>query len=244
MKTVYQNEHKFIIKDLTKDYHTQYGVLKKEDFEKPRAKTNKDKELIIFDSTFIDKYEKIKRGAQIITQKDIGIIISETGINKNSIVLEAGSGSGSLTAFLANICKKVYSFDIRQDHQDIAKKNIEMLELKNVVFNIFDIREENKLINKNKSTFDLVCLDMPDPWNALKNSKTALKRGGYLVVYSPTIPQVMDLIEKLKADFNDDFLFLKTIENIQRPWEINERKVRPVSSYINHTAFLSFIRRI
>ena len=42
-----------------------------------KAKTNKGVEFSIIDPQFIDIYEKIKRGAQIISLKDIGAIITE-----------------------------------------------------------------------------------------------------------------------------------------------------------------------
>ena len=48
-------------------------------------------------------------------EKDIGIILANTDINKNSIVLDAGSGCGVTTIFLAKFVKKVYSYDIRKD---------------------------------------------------------------------------------------------------------------------------------
>jgi len=67
--------------------------------------------MFILEPDFTDKFKKIKRGPQIITPKDIGTIITETGINKNSIVLDAGGGSGSLSCFLANITKKVYCYE-------------------------------------------------------------------------------------------------------------------------------------
>ncbi|MFT4297922.1 MAG: tRNA (adenine-N1)-methyltransferase [Candidatus Woesearchaeota archaeon] len=239
MKVLIKHDHKFLIKDKSKDYHTQYGVVSSKDLSKSKAKTNKGTEFFIFDASFIDIYEKMKRQAQIITPKDIGTIISETGINKDSKVLDAGSGSGALCCFLANICKKVVSYDIREDHQKTAKHNMEMLGLKNLTFKLGDVRE--KISEKD---FDLIILDMPDPWNALGNAKAALKNGGFLVIYSPTIPQVMDTVSKIKTEFSDSFIFLKTLETIQRPWDVDERKVRPVSSYINHTAFLTFIRRI
>jgi len=235
MKTLIHSKNKFLVKDPSKDYHCQDGLIKKEDMKKTKAKTNKGVEYSVLDSGFLDIYEKMKRQAQIITLKDIGTIISETGIGKDSTVLDAGSGSGALCSFLANICKKVISYDIREDHQKVAEHNVNMLELKNIKLKIGDIRE--KITEKN---IDVIILDMPDPWNAFEQANKALKRGGFLVIYSPTIPQVMDSVSKIP----NDMIFLKTIENIQRPWQIDERKVRPVSSYINHTAFLTFIRKI
>jgi tRNA (adenine57-N1/adenine58-N1)-methyltransferase catalytic subunit len=240
MRTIIKDNKKFLVKDTKKDFHSQFGIISKEDLQKTgKAITGKGDKVSIFNPSFVDLHEKIKRKAQIITLKDIGTIITETGLTKEHIVLEAGSGSGSLTMFLANIAKKVISYDIREDHQNVAKENINLANLKNVEFKICDIREKI-----DEKEIDIIVLDMPDPWNALENSKNALKIGGFLVVYSPTIPQVQDTVNKIKEDYKNDFIFLKTVENIQRPWDIDGRKVRPVSSYINHTAFLTLVRRI
>src|SRR3989344_883909 len=99
------------------DLHTQYGFMKKEDLGKAKdgdvLKSNTSKEFFIFSPSFIDLYRKIKRDAQIIPLKDIGVIIAETGINRESKVLDAGSGSGALACFLASIAKEVVTYEIR-----------------------------------------------------------------------------------------------------------------------------------
>ncbi|MFT4303354.1 MAG: tRNA (adenine-N1)-methyltransferase [Candidatus Woesearchaeota archaeon] len=237
MKIIIDKDNKYLLKDTTKDFHTKDGFIKCDDLKKSKVITNKGKEFSVIDPTFLDIYEKLKRQAQIITLKDIGTIITETGIGKDSKVLDAGSGSGALCCFLANICKKVVSYEIREDHKKTVEFNKELLKIKNLTLKSGDIRE--KISEKD---FDVIILDMPDPWNALDNSLNAIKKGGYIVIYSPTIPQVMDTQQNVAK--RSDIIYIKTVENIQRPWEINERKVRPVSSYINHTAFLTFLRKI
>ena len=57
---------KFYVKNTEQDYHSKFGFVKKEDFKKKKVKTNTGKEMSCFDASFIDYYEKIKRGAQII----------------------------------------------------------------------------------------------------------------------------------------------------------------------------------
>ncbi|MBI2659208.1 tRNA (adenine-N1)-methyltransferase, partial [Candidatus Woesearchaeota archaeon] len=109
---------KFYAKDLGQDLHTQYGYVKKEELKKAKEgdlrKSNTNKEFFIFNPSFIDLYRKIKRDAQIIQLKDIGLIIAETGISKSSKVLDAGSGSGALACFFAAIAKEVISYEIRE----------------------------------------------------------------------------------------------------------------------------------
>ncbi len=236
---VTEKNRKFMVKDEEKDLHTNFGMIKAEDIKKAKSgdvvRSNKGQEFVVFDADFIDLYRKIKRGAQIIPQKDIGLIITEAGLNKDSVVIEAGAGSGALGCFLAKICKKVYSYEIRKDFYELVKKNIEYLEIENMELKNKDAKE-----GFDEKKVDAVILDLPEPWELLEQAKKALKIGGFLVSYSPTIPQVMDFVDKL----GEDFVYLKTSEIIEREWEINKRKVRPLSRGIGHSGFLSFARRV
>lgn len=223
------------------DLHTQYGFIKKEVINKSKLgsklKTNKDVNLFLIEPSFKDLYEKIKRMAQIIPLKDIGTIISEAGINKESKVLDAGSGSGGLACFLAKIAKKVVSYELREDHLAVVKKNKEVLELKNL-----EVKSGDIYLGVKEKDIDVMILDLPEPWKALETAKDALKVGGFLVSYSPHVPQSVDFVNAVRSDFN--FIYLKTLEVIQREWEIDGRKVRPQASRISHSGFISFARLV
>jgi len=232
---------RFYVRDSSKDLHTQYGFVKATDIKKAKPgsilKTNTGKELFVLKPSFVDLYKKIKRSAQIIPIKDIGIILAETGINSKSRVVDAGAGSGGLACFLANIAKEVITYDIRDDFIGIVKENKEFLELKNLKIekgNIYDsITEKN---------IDLITLDLPEPWKAIKSAEMALNVGGFIVSYSPTIPQVVDFVNEVNK--SDKLIFLKTIEILEREWDIDDRKVRPRTQRIGHSGFLSFVRKI
>jgi|SRR3989338_5817499 len=232
---------KFYAKNLDEDLHTQYGFIKKEELKKAKEgsllKSNTSKEFFIFNPHFIDLYRKIKRDAQIIPLKDIGMIIAETGINKDSKVLDAGSGSGALACFLASIAKEVVTYEIREDFIEIVKSNIEFLGLKNI-----KIKKNNIYNEVDDKNIDVAVLDVPEPWKALESCSKALKPGGFLASYSPSVPQVADFVNDVRK--NESFVYLKTAEIIEREWEVEERKVRPKSSGIGHSGFLSFARKV
>lgn len=228
---------KFYIKELDKDFHCQHGHIKKGDFNKKITKTSNGKEAIVFSPSFIDLYKKLKRNAQIILLKDIGIIVAETGINKDSTAVDAGAGSGALCCFLANICKRVVSYEIRKDFVKVVKENIKNLGLKNITI-------KNKDIYKNieERNVDLITLDMPEAWRAIKNCDKALKIGGFLIAYFPNILQTKRFIDDINK--NKNIIYLKTIETIQREWEIREEIARPKFDVLGHTGFLIFARKI
>ncbi len=229
------------VRNLIQDYHCQYGMVKKEDMKRIKTsgtlKTNTGTELAAFKPSFIDAYRKIKRAPQIIPLKDVAAIIAETGIGKESLVVDAGSGSGALALFLANMAKKVVSYEIRDDFAAVARENISLLQLKNIAIKSKDVYK-----GIDEKNVDVVTLDLPEPWNAIEAAAKALKTGGFIVSYSPTIPQVSDFIAASAK--NKSLLHIKTIEIIQREWEFNDRVIRPASQPIGHSGFLTFVRKI
>ena len=230
----------YYIKDIENDYHTTDGVISKKDLKKKDGsviKTNQDKEFTIFTSSFLDDFRKISRSAQIIPLKDIGLIIAETGINKDSNVVDAGAGSGALACFLAHICKEVTTYEIRDDFLKIVNENKKFLNLKNL-----KVKKQDIYKGIDEKDVDLITLDLPSPWNAIKPAEKALKIGGYLVSYSPTVPQVIDFVTVISN--NDNFLYIKTSELIKRNWDVEGRKVRSKSEGIGHSGFLTFCRKI
>ncbi len=217
------------------DLNTEFGLIKEKDIKKSKDKvySNKKIEFKIIDANFTDKISKIKRGPAVILPKDIGLIITSTGINKNSKVLDAGTGSGVLSSYLSNFCKTVYSYEINKEFYDLAKKNFSDLDIKNIILknkSVKDIAEKD---------LDLIALDLPNPEIALESAYKALKSGSFLVIYLPNITQVMDIVKKAS-----EFKLIKVIELIEREWHVESQRVRPHSLMIGHTAFLIFFRKI
>ncbi len=235
------SNRKFLVKDTSQDYHMQFGRLTKEDMAKAKdgdiLTTNTGKQFAVLTPQFIDLYHKMKRGAQIIPLKDIGLIVAETGINKSSVVVDAGAGSGGSCLMFAHLCKKVHVFDIRDDHLDTVRKNIGFLGLKNIVLKNQDITKSIPVKNA-----DFVNLDIAEPWNAIDAAFNALKVGGFLVSYSPCIPQVSDFVEAARQ--KKGLTYIKTVELILREWEAEGRKIRPVTLQMGHSGFLTFCRKI
>ena len=220
-----------------KDLHFSGGSLKKNNLNKGgRVSSGKD-EFAVIESTFLDDYKRIKRGAQIITLKDIGPIIAHTGMNSKSIVIDAGSGSGGLACYLGMVADKVDSYDVKEENLDIAKTNSKKLGLKNVKFELKNIYDDFLYEEDN---YDIFTLDVPEPWKAVNTAKKVLKIGGYLVAYIPNIGQVQEFVLSL----DKEFIVERTLEVIEREWSITQKITRPVTKDFGHTAFLVFVRKI
>lgn len=182
----------------------------------------------------IDFLQKAKRGPQVILPKDAALIISETGINKDWKVVDAGSGSGFLSMILGNLGCKVYTYEIREDFYKIAKENIKNSELKNI--KIFHKDITKGITQKN---VDLVTLDLKNPEKVISIAFNALKENGFIVVYSMHIDQVMDVLAELEKYKFD----VKVMENIQREWQTVKGFMRP-KTHLAHTGFLIIARKI
>ncbi|MBR9689423.1 MAG: methyltransferase domain-containing protein [Candidatus Altiarchaeota archaeon] len=188
----------------------------------------------VFEASFLDKLSKIKRGPQVVNAKDVGLLISLTGIGTGWNIAEGGAGSGYLTSWLAHIIDpgKVYSYELREDHHKIAKTNVETLGFKNVVSknqSIFEIEEKN---------LDLVIFDLPDPWEGVDAAHNALKVGGYLLSYLPTTNQVRKWLIATKS-FSDRRVVTSSLID----WKTDPDTFRPKSKTLAHTAFVCIGRK-
>ena len=229
---------KYLVKDLNEDYHTSFGIISSKDLKgkKSKIKSSTGKTFLLLDATFPDLWEQFQRGPQIMLQKDIGLIIAKTGINKDSEIVDAGGGSGSLCLSLANICKKVTVYEIKPEHHKVVQKNIALSGLHNVTLKQDDIYQGIK-----EKELDLVTLDLPEPWQVTKHAEKALKEGAYLVTYLPNLPQVQKLLASLKGT---SFQVMETVELLERKWAINEQIMRPEFQMLGHTGFMTFCRKL
>ena len=216
------------------DFHSLYGTIKEKDIKNGIIKSHIGKDFICFDASFIDKLQKIKRGPAVTHLKDIGFIISNTGISKESKIVDAGSGSGLLCSFLSLVSDNVTSYESNPEFFKIAEQNIKFLNVK--------VNLKNKDITKciDETNLDLITLDLLEPWLVLEHAYNALKSGSFLVCYLPNITQVSKLIKESK---NFNFITYKVSEVLEREWLVEELKARPKNQMLGHTAFIVFLRK-
>lgn len=223
--------------------HTKDGVV---DLVKLRSKkfgdeikTHLGKKFIIMKPSIIDVLnKKAKRLPQIITAKDIGLILSNTGIGPGSNVVDAGTGSGFLAIVLANYVRpgKVATYEKNKKFAKVAAENIRVSGLSKFI----KLKQKDITRGIDERNVDLVALDMQRPDRIVKKAHGALTSGGWLVVYSPYVEQVA-MVRKEIAKKN--FYFVKTVENIVREWQF-EKASRPKTIGMMHTGFLTFARKI
>ncbi len=116
----YSHSKKWLAKiSKNESLHTHIGVIKHSDAigkeYGSRLITNKDKYVYLLEPTTYDYIMKIQHGTQIVYPKDLGYIAARTGLQNGQKVVEIGTGSGSMTSFVASIVKPrghVYTFDV------------------------------------------------------------------------------------------------------------------------------------
>jgi tRNA (adenine57-N1/adenine58-N1)-methyltransferase catalytic subunit len=198
-----------------------------------------NEEFVVLEPTIIDLLEKCRRGAQIIMPRDSAQIIAVAGVDRGWRCLDGGSGSGFLSIFLGHIVGKegrVYTYELRKEFYDKARKNIGICGMDEVV----KIKNDD-IANFVEENLDIVTLDMKGAEGMLEKAHERLNPGGWLVVYSPHVEQqinVRKVMEKL------EFGYMKTIETIQREWKSLGGYTHPVPKGIMHTGFITFGRKI
>ena len=201
---------------------------------------------LCFRHLMVDHILSMPRGAAVIYPKDIGQILVEGDIFPGARVLEAGAGSGALSMALLRAIGPtgtLYSYEIREDHLEFAQKN---------VTGYFGQKPDSwhpilgdlatATTEDIDGPVDRVVLDMVEPWTCLEAVTRLLSPGGVLMTYVPTVPQLMKMVESLRA--TKSFTEPRQWETLLREWHVEDLAVRPEHRMNAHTAFLIWARRL
>ena len=200
-------------------------------------RTDRGHTLLAVRPPLADYVLEMPRGPQIIYPKDLGLIVSLGDIFPGATVVEAGLGSGSLTAALLRAVGstgQVISYEINEKVVPKAQRNIQQIlqDTSNLSVKIGDI-----YLGMDERNVDRVVLDVPEPWQAVPGIGDALVMGGIMLSFLPTILQVHELVMALQEDTR--FQRLDTTETLLRPWHVAERSVRPPHRMVAHSGFLT-----
>ena len=226
------------------DFQTHRGVLKHDDLIGLSWGTQVFSHLgapfFLLQPSLADLLLDLKRNTQILYPKDLGFILLTMGIGPGQKVLEAGTGSGSMTIALAYAVGaegSVVSYEQREEMQNLARKNISRTGLASRVdFKLRDIQE-----GFDETNADAFFLDVPNPYDYMPQVRAALKPGGYFGCIIPTVNQAEILLRVLRRN---RFAFLEMCEILLRYYKPEPDRLRPTDRMVAHTGFLVFGRRI
>jgi len=187
-----------------------------------------------------DLITELPRTTQILYPKDIGFILVTMGVGPGQTVLEAGTGSGSMTTALAYAVGpegRVVSYEVKPDVQNLARKNLTRFGLESRVdFKLGDIQD-----GFDETDADAFFLDVPNAYDYTSQVRTALKPGGFLCCLIPTFNQVEKTLQALRQN---RFAFVEVCELLLRYYKPEPSRLRPTDRMVAHTGFLVFARRI
>lgn len=225
-----------------KEFQSHAGVLAHELLvgqpEGIEVATTKGQRFRAFRPTLSDYVLAMPRGAQVIYPKDLGPMLLLADISPGVRVLESGVGSGALSMAMLRAGATITGYELREDFAARAAKNVNSFLGSELAANyVIEVRDCYEGIDE--TDVDRVVLDLPEPWNVVPHAEKALRPGGIILSYSPSITQVIQFTEALgRAPFAE----VSTTEVLNRTWHIEGQAVRPDHRMVAHTGFLTRAR--
>ena len=226
------------------ELHTHRGVLKHDDLIGlpwgSQVFSHTGAPFFLLQPSIADILNDLPRATQILYPKDIGYILIQMGVAPGQRVMEAGTGSGSMTIALATAVGpdgRVISYEQKLDTQTLAKKNLERVGLASRV----DFKLRNIQEGFDETGVDAFFLDVQNPYDYIPQVRAALKPGGFFCTLSPTFNQVEKTLIALRKN---KFAFVEVCEIMLRHFKADPARIRPTDRMVAHTGFLIFGRRI
>lgn len=222
-----------------KEFQSHAGVLPHEELvgqgEGAEVATTRGQRFQVFRPTLTDFVLSMPRGAQVIYPKDLGPILLLADIGPGMRVLESGVGSGALSMTMLRAGAEITGYELREDFAARAINNVSTF-LGSDALDRYQVELRDCYEGIDERDLDRVVLDLPEPWRVVPHAEKALRPGGILVSYSPSITQVMQLTEALQRA---GFAELSTTEVLNRTWHLDGAAVRPDHRMVAHTGFLT-----
>lgn len=164
--------------------------------------------------------QSLTHRTQIIYHADIALVISLLDVRPGKIIIEAGTGSGSLSTSLARALRpggQLNTFEFHEERQRQAAADFKRYGIDDIVIS----RHGDAIIDgfgaelRNKAHG--VFLDLPAPWSALPHADECLVDGGRICTFSPCMEQ----IERTAAEMRRlNYLDIRMFESLAMPWGV------------------------
>ena len=224
------------------EFHTHSGPVAHADLigaaEGVTVRSTRGARYVAVRPTLAEVVLKMPRGAQVIYPKDLGPILIMADIFPGARVFESGLGSGALSMTLLRAGADITGYELREDFAARARANVAGF-LGAEALDRYQVHIRDAYDGIDERDFDRMVLDLPEPWRVVKAAEEALRPGGILVSYLPTIGQVSTLRDALARSA---FGMAETIEVLNRGWHIEGQSVRPDHRMVAHTGFLTSAR--
>jgi len=183
-----------------------------------------------------DLFHHFERTGAPMMPRDVGLILGHLGIETDDRVLDAGTGTGVLAAYLGRIGAQVVSYERDEEFAEVARNNVAMAGLEERV----EVRTGDVLDDLDDlSGFDALTLDTEDAPAVLVRAAELVVTGGAVAVYSPFVENTRAAVEAAREAGLSEIV---THETIQRRMDFDERGSRPSTAGVGHTGYLTFAR--
>ncbi|MFB6081842.1 MAG: methyltransferase domain-containing protein [Halanaeroarchaeum sp.] len=186
-----------------------------------------------------DLFNHLERTGAPMMPKDIGLVVGHTGAAAGDRVLDAGTGTGVLAAYLGRLGAAVTTFEQDPDFAEVARENMALAGVADTVeVRTGDLTDRLDDL-ADDGGFDLLTLDTADAPAIVERAPDLLVSGGFLAVYSPFVEAARKTELAARAAGLGD---VETDETIQRRMDFDDRGSRPDTKGVGHTGYLTFAR--
>jgi tRNA (adenine57-N1/adenine58-N1)-methyltransferase len=197
---------------------------------------------LMFRPSFAQLIPNLPRRAQVIYPKDIGPILVWGDIYPGATVVEVGAGPGALSMALLRAIGpegRLVSYEARADFAEMAQGNVRQFygDAPN-----WTVKVADALGGIDERGVDRMTVDIAEPWRLLAVAAAALRPGGLIVGYVPTVLQVKQLVDGLRV--HGGFGAVRSFETLVRFWHVKDLSIRPEHRMIGHTGFIVVARRV
>jgi tRNA (adenine57-N1/adenine58-N1)-methyltransferase len=183
-----------------------------------------------------DLFNHFERTGAPMMPRDVGLVVGHTGACADDRVLDAGTGTGVLSAYLGRLGASVVTYEQDPDFAEVARENMTLAGVTaHVDVRTGDLTEDLDDLGG----FDLLTLDTQDAPEVVAHAPDLLVSGGYVAVYSPFVENSRRTVEAAREA---GLTGVETLETIQREMDFGERGSRPSTAGVGHTGYLTFAR--
>lgn len=130
---------------------------------------------------------------QIIYHADISLLLSLLDAGPGKVIVEAGTGSGSVSSSFGRALRpggKLHTFEYHEDRQRQAAEDFKRYGMEDVIISRHGDVCATGFPEDLRNAVDGIFLDLPAPWDALPHVDDCLVEGGKICTFSPCIEQI------------------------------------------------------